>query len=645
MCGIAGILRLDGRPVDRREIVSITRPLAHRGPDGEGIWADGSIGLGHRRLAILDVSERGAQPMACVAERYVITFNGEIFNFVELRQQLENYGQRFRSDTDTEVIAHAFHIWGDDCVSHFNGMWAFAIWDTRRRRLFASRDHFGIKPFHYRIEPNCRFTFASELKSFLHLSNFTPRENVEMTRRGLMDWRTVEMVDDTLIEGVQKLPAGHNLTIDERGLRIARWWNTIDNAPRVPDRFEDQVLQFRELFIDACKIRMRSDVSVGTCLSGGVDSTAILCTLAKLRNEGATSNVADRLAQDSHRAFVATYPGTAWDERNYAQIAIDHTDATPHFEQLDAELAVDQIRRYAYDFEAIGGTLVIQMSQIYNAMRRQGVVVSIDGQGADELLAGYAVHVEHAERSHDYRHEPLRRLSLLRTRYGMYGTRIPLRNTAREWLNQTRRNDNRVLDSSTLMRQPWMRQPWLEEPNDHLDTHERSMVAEMSPFDRMMYLGFHHHHLPNLLRNFDRLSMANGVESRMPFLDWRVVAYGFALPETSKLGGGQTKHILREAMKGIMPERIRTRRTKLGFTSPTPNWFRGALGDWIANEVSQPAFLQQDLWNGEAIRDYVRARNNAETWTLNDCERIWPYVQTHLWRESFFGDSALRNTA
>ena len=277
MCGIAGIFHLDGCPCDAMDVQRITDALAHRGPDRSGIHTDGSVGLGHRRLAILDLSEGGKQPMSLLDGRYWITFNGEVFNFLELRKQLERLGQIFHSETDTEVIVAAYHHWGADCVLKFNGMWAFAIWDSQRRELFLSRDRFGIKPLHYLSEPR-RFVFASELKSFLHLQDFAARENEEELRRALTT--RGESEEATLVQGVKLLRPGHNLLVSTSRTRIWCWWRTLDHLTDIPKPFSDQAERFRELFFDACSLRLRFDVPVATCLSGGMDSSSILCSVS-----------------------------------------------------------------------------------------------------------------------------------------------------------------------------------------------------------------------------------------------------------------------------------------------------------------------------------------------------------------------------
>jgi asparagine synthase (glutamine-hydrolysing) len=638
MCGIAGIFNLTGQPVEHHDVRAITRVLAHRGPDGEGIYTSGPIGLGHRRLAILDLTESGKQPMPCVEGRYLVTFNGEIFNFVELRRELEASGHRFHSESDTEVIGHAYHRWGADCVLRFNGMWAFAIWDTERRELFLSRDHFGIKPLFYLAEPG-RFAFASELKSFVHLPQFTARENHDVMNIALFDAGYYEQVDDTLLEGVRRLHSGHNMLVSRSKLKVWRWWRTLDHLPPVPRRLRDQAQEFRELFLDACRLRLRSDVPIATCLSGGVDSSAVICSLAALRDQS-SSQANEREAVDSQRAFVATYPGTPKDESAFAELAIQRSGAEPRYRQIEPETVIDALYEFAYAFENIGGSLMMPLWRIYRELRRDGVVVSLDGHGGDELLAGYMHYVSGSLQRVSFARRPWRTIDLARTLAPMNGPGSM--STQRLLARQLRQLS--VLDAVAGRLRPrppsavsgvtWAGPSAVAVPVLASDEREAEAMASLSSLGRELYAAVHHYHLPHILRNFERCSMAHGVEVRMPFLDWRLVCYAFALPDESKLGGGFTKRVLREAMRGVMPEELRRRKDKIGFSPPLAHWFNRGLGDWVVEQVQSRSFLEDEVWNGPAIRDFAMRCGQSGTWRPRDCERIWPFMQAQLWRQT-----------
>lgn len=636
MCGIAGIFNTSGRPCDTDEVLRFTDTLSHRGPDGCGVCLHGPLGLGHRRLAILDLSDSGKQPMH-LAGRYCITFNGEIFNFIELQRELEKLGHRFRTSTDTEVLLAAYHQWGPDCLLKLNGMWAFAIWDGDRRELFLSRDRFGVKPLHYVSEPG-RFVFASELKSFLHLREFTARENEEETRRQLTG---IESHEHTLLQGVRLLRPGHNMLVSASGTRIWRWWHTLNHLVQVPRRYSDQVAQFRELFLDACRLRLRSDVPVATCLSGGMDSSSILCSLSATNKNGA-----DRLTGDFHRAFVATFDGTPHDEREYAEATIKEAGADPRYRAMDAATLTSDLPRYAYDFELIGQGLLLPVWALYRELRRDGVVVSIDGLGADELLMGYGYELKRVliADGNLFLH-PLRTWDLARTVHRQFpdqistvevlranlSRRLPLVSEIRRRLRAGRRPGSAIpADTRGLWFEPGTR------AQDDMETSERKSLDSLSFINRELYLEFHYGINQSLMRKYDRISMAHGIEVRMPFLDWRLATYCFSLPDESKVGHGYSKRILRDAMRGVLPEKVRRRTTKIGFQSPMGSWMKGALGNWVAQRVQTKRFLEGTVSNGPAIRDFVLARQAAKDWNDVAAKKVWRHVQADLWREAFF---------
>lgn len=395
MCGICGIYD-QGGPVDQDVLDRLTDAMAHRGPDGRGTYRDAGLGLGHRRLAILDLSPAGANPMRhqgpdgrCVW----ITFNGEVYNFLELRDELTALGHRFHSDTDTEVVAAAYLEWNERCLTRFNGMWAFAVWSPQDRSLFLCRDRFGVKPLYY-LRDGHRFVFASELKAFLALDGFAPRCDDTLIPRLLAGTASLEgTMAQTLMAKVRRLLPGHSLRVDA-GLEpeVRRWWDTRQHLPAMPDRFEDQVEGFREIFLDAVRLRMRSDVPIGTALSGGVDSSAIAATMARLfadRRQGLT-----RCPDNWRRAFIACFPGTALDERAYADIAARQAGATVSHWTFDADAALTHLVESVYAMEEVYCGIATPAWGLYRQMRRQGTVVSLDGHGCDEMLCGYTSYLD-----------------------------------------------------------------------------------------------------------------------------------------------------------------------------------------------------------------------------------------------------------
>ena len=649
MCGIAGIWQW-GRPHARPDGLDVfTQALAHRGPDGDGFFYDAAsgLGLGHRRLAILDLSETGRQPLSYGDGRYALVFNGEIYNFVELRRELEAEGFAFRTQTDAEVIPAAFARWGAQCQLRFNGMWAFALWDARERKLLLSRDRFGIKPLYY-LHENGRFCFASELKAFLRLAGFAAREDVRVLRRALSNPFSVESTAECLLEKVRRLPAGHCLEVASGRLELRRWWNTLDHLVSPPATLDEQAEQFRELFLDSCRLRLRSDVPVGTCLSGGLDSSAVLCGLAAVNARRPAAQ--ERLAADWQQAFVAAFPGTPLDERPFAEAAIGFSGAQPRFLTLDPTDLAQDLERLICDFEDITYTLPWPMWALYRELRRNGVVVSLDGHGGDELLGGYPHYVTSAlQDTAGLLFAPRRCRELSGMTNGLLPADSPeprpglSRRLARQlglvlppclirpsWRLRARQLAKRCLARRLF---PWLREPRVEEPRP--DKHDLARLDGLGMLNAQLYIDFHHTILPTILRNFDRCSMAHGVEVRMPFLDWRLVCFAFSLPAESKLGGGYTKRILRQAMRGLMPEEIRTRKTKIGFNSPLPQWFAGPLKEWLRERTNERSFVQSELWDGPAVREFVERRSRAGNWRWTEAESVWLLVHACLWRSAF----------
>lgn len=639
MCGIAGILNIDSRYPAERSVRAMCRAISHRGPDGEGFYRSDrgetapQIDLGHRRLAILDLSEAGRQPLSDESGRYWITYNGEVYNFLELRRELESLGVRFRTETDTEVILLAYRQWGDAFQLKLNGMWAFAIWDEQEKSLFLSRDRFGIKPLFY-LDERSRFVFASELKAFRALEGFTLLENETAFRRVLTSPALLESREDTLFAGVKRLPGGHSILVRDGKARISRWWNTLDHIPAAPRSLSDQAESFRELFIDSCRLRLRSDVPVATCLSGGLDSSAVLCTLARIAGDAGAMH--DRETPNWQRAFVATFPGSSSDEERFARLAVEHAGADPRYRPIDGRMTVEEIERVVYDFEEIGTNFPSAIWSIYRELRREGVVVSLDGHGADELLGGYTHYAQTALRATGgLLAHPLRTLDMISTLRALYDPSGPIA-APPAWklllandplIRRMRGLDSRKSDLSQTKRDPV----------------EEAEIDRLGPLNSLLYRDFHRNMLPSILRNFDRCSMAHGIEVRMPFMDWRLVCFAFSLPAESKIGGGYTKRILREAMRGILPEPLRTRRGKIGFNSPLPDWFNGPLREWVRHQVNDPDFLKSPYWNGHSWRKIVESKRSA-LWYWPECEELWPYLHAHLWRKIFLApDSSARD--
>lgn len=602
MCGIAGIVNLGGNAVEPADISRLTSLIAHRGPFGEGTWfsADRSLAFGHRRLAIIDPGAGGYQPMLSADGRHVIVFNGEIYNFLELRRELEAQGAVFRSQSDTEVILAAWQAWREDMLPRFNGMWALAIFDTSTRELFLARDRFGIKPLLYAMSPE-RFIFASEQRALVRSGLIDASVDVEVARRLLLDAFGIEGSERTLFRQVRRLQGGHCMWLRQGKVSVMRWWRTVDHLPAVPATEADRVARFRELFQDAVALRMRSDVPIGTCLSGGFDSSAVICAMAAHEKAG----MGPRDSAAWRHAFVATFPGASNDERPMAEEAAAWAEVAPTFLEIGRADALTDIDRILDDLDDVYIGLPSAVWLIYRQLRRQDVTVSLDGHGADELMGAYL-------------QQGQTRAFRIRNAAEDLASRSPL---ARRGVD--------VLRALALRRRGvyFLRGGLRDLPAQlPLTAEDDVLPREWGGLNRRLYRMFHSTVLPTILRNFDRLSMAHGVEVRMPFMDWRLVTYTMALPESSKSSEGYTKAVARRAMANLMPESIRTARLKVGFNSPMPEWLNGPLAGWTADLLDRkvPAFTE--LVDEAALRRAVSRLTASKSWDWETVGRIWPYL-------------------
>jgi asparagine synthase (glutamine-hydrolysing) len=616
MCGILGAVP----PVEPFKFLHALDTIAHRGPDGYGTWTDGNtITLGHRRLAILDLSENGKQPMHY--GRYVITFNGEIYNFLEIKKQLLSKGYQFTTDCDTEIIMAAYDAWGPKCVNEFNGMWAFAIWDTQKEILFLSRDRFGVKPMFYYKSKDC-FIFASEMKA---LMPFLPEISVSYDFHEMKsDLFGYESTDKCLVKYLKRFPAGSNGLYDphKNTLTISKFWDTKQHLIEVPKTYEEQVEHFRALFIDACKIRMRSDVPLGTALSGGLDSSSTICTMAHIGN----THPGERVSENWQNAFVAAFPGTFLDETFYAKKVTDFLNVKAEFITIDGEKSLDQLENYLYLFEELYCTSPVPMMETYKAMRENGVVVSLDGHGADELLSGYGEQM--FEAFEDCKLDFKKVQNILNTYKDLH----------------EKGNDQLVKEDigfSTYLNFLTNRFKGNRGVALHFlkafigkQQEENASIGQYGKFNTLLYDVYHRTVLPTLLRNYDRYSMANGIEIRMPFMDYRLASFCFSLPWDSKLRGGYIKTILRDAMKDIVPDEVRLRKTKIGFNTPIVEWMKGPWKTYLLDTIHSEDFENTALLNSQVVKNQVLKVISQKT-TYKEAEQVWANLTPYLWEKSF----------
>ncbi|MBN1663693.1 MAG: asparagine synthase (glutamine-hydrolyzing) [Deltaproteobacteria bacterium] len=637
MCGIAGILALRENNVCKHDLEVMTRALAHRGPDGEGMHVDGPVGLGHRRLAILDLGATGSQPMFFADGRYWIVHNGEIYNFLELRETLAGLGYSFRSSSDTEVILAAFIKWGEDCQLRFNGMWAFAIWDAQQRRLFLSRDRFGVKPLFY-FSSREYFAFASEMKAFLPLPWFPSTFRLPVVARAIEAPYSLEATEHCMLDGIMRLRAGYSLTIEPGGApRVHRWWRTDEHLIPATGDFGCQVEEFRERFTDAVRLRMRSDVPLACTLSGGLDSGSVSVTAAKIY--GDSPRPAQRI-QYPPVAFTVSFPGTNHDERMHACSVARHAGMESIVVDSDSGDASEVADDFIFQCEEVQGPNLGPWL-IYREMSRAGIKVCLDGHGGDELLAGYVDQVRFAR---DLLMFPVPRLrkaaqmtAMLRRMECDGEGPVSFRDWGSAgkiygWLLRERILNSQ--ESHQCRVPPAGATQWLRiEPFRSLEPLEEPLREKgLSPLAIRLYRDFHVDDLPTILREFDRYSMAHGVEVRSPFLDWRLVCYCLSLPSDAVLAGGQTKRILREAMRGHLPEPVRTRARKIPFKS-FGEWWRGSLRTFVLDTVNSAGFLASEIWDGPAVR--ATAERSALSDQPDKASFILRFVVAHRLMELF----------
>ena len=630
MCGIAGIVRFDSKRIRPEEIRNLTKAIEHRGPYGEGIWLnkDETIGLGHRRLSILDLTDRASQPMHFADGRFTIVYNGEIFNFAELREELKQKGYQFNTDTDTEVLLAAYHAWGKDCLYRFNGFWAFALWDEEKQEMWLSRDRFGIKPLYYLLQKDKQLVFGSETPLFKNVEGYIREADHEMLCYNMQHCWGIEGLGKTIFKDIDQIRPGHYLTVKKDGtVSEKQWWKTSEHLVTIPEKYEDQVQAFKALLQDAVKIRLRSDVSIASALSGGLDSSSIFSEIYHLaRNKKEIY----RLPNEWHKAFIAVFPGTGQDEQIYADEVLKFVNASGTYVDCKKQNhLVDQIKATVQHHDCINASPELILDRLYGAMRQDGIKVSMDGHGVDEMMYGYAFNVLNA--------------------FGHYQNDSAIAKEIKDiYLGMAHKDDLKAFKKSRMFHNRAMgylerqtgkyarsiyanKKSWFKEQVVRPVGLPLPEVPEgFTKSEAQLYHDFHFTTLPTILRNFDRGAMGNSVEIRMPFMDYRIVTFVFSLPMQSKLGNGFTKRILRDAMKGMLPESIRTRKLKTGFNAPLKDWFQDDLREFIFDEISSDAFLNNAMWDGNEIRNFVLSKTKDRSWTMQDSFKFWPVLNAHL---------------
>ena len=562
MCGIGGIINKNNKSVEELLIHQMTDIIAHRGPDSSGSYLYKNIAFGHRRLSILDLSSSGHQPMKYLDD-LVITYNGEIYNFIEIREELIQKGYIFDSNSDTEVILKAYHCWGKTCVNYFNGMWSFSILDIKQKIVFCSRDRFGVKPFYY-IENNDLFSFGSEISQLLP---FLP--NRILNKKVALDYLISgieECSNETFFKDIYLLKGGHNLVFDlqTNSYEIERYYNL-----KLSDQKNTSVDDYIQELKRSITLRLRSDVKVGTCLSGGIDSSTI-------------SSFASTIYQNSNEKLMAIHAKSSeykTDESEFAKIVskianINLNFVEPSYSDFKSNiLSIIKIQQ-----EPFGSLSIIMQYFVFKKAKELGCIVMLDGQGGDETLLGYERYYPAIVKSKKgiaklkalLQSSKNSRLSLLDTiKYQYYFSnyklrlkRLKFKNSfyKSEIINEYESEELRIISESY---------------NDISILQKNEIVSSQ---------------LPHLLKYEDRNSMANSIESRLPFLDYKLVELSLNTNNSLKIKDGWTKFILRKAAETILPKEIVWRKNKLGFNAPEKTWTKEFENEMI-KEIQQSEIL------------------------------------------------------
>ena len=575
MCGIAGIIQT-GSSFEQALLEKMMNAVAHRGPDASGSWQNhsGEVALVHRRLSIIDLSEKACQPFS-YKERFTVIHNGEIYNFQELRTELESRGHTFRSASDTEVIAAAYAEWKEKCLDRFDGMFAFAIWDEKEKTLFIARDRFGEKPLFFHYDGEKTF-FASEMKS-LWAAGVKREPNLRM----LFNFITIgytgnpEIPSETFYEEIRKLPPAHYLTAKPGSPPILKRYWSLD-PENVNRKISDgeAVEQFRQLFRTSVSRRLRSDVPVGSSLSGGLDSSSVLAIVV---NESSV-HPAD------FTAFTASFPGFEKDELNYAQ-TLARSLGVKHLitEIREEELVADWERMMHFQEEPAGSASIYPQYKVFQLAREHNVKVLLDGQGADEILAGYTKYYKW------YWQELFRQGRLVRSgelaaarKFGIT-EKFGIRNVVAALFPEMA---SVVLEKRYLLQA--LRQEDLAPEFIKYQSGEAYYATPAhTSLNGVLHFNTCTSGLEDLLRYADRNSMANGREVRLPFLYHELVEFIFSLPPKFKIREGRTKWILRETMKNALPASIAARNDKIGFEPPQKSWMRSPALRQMIQEAKQ----------------------------------------------------------
>jgi asparagine synthase (glutamine-hydrolysing) len=615
MCGIVAVI---SKTELTEPVLSEMRDrIAHRGPDGGRSWLTRTdramIGLGHRRLSIIDLSEAADQPMFGADESVALVYNGEIYNYIELRAELRALGREFRTTSDTEVLLAAYERWGPGCLEHLNGMFAFAIWDASRRELFVARDRFGEKPLFFARLPEGGIAFASEMKALFAHPELSARAHAQAVV-DYVEGRFYEDTEQTMFEGVERLLPAHAMLVGDDGTIRRRWryWTPDYTAVRKDYRESDAVDAFREHLERSIRMRLRSDVPVGTSLSGGLDSSTIVCMLTGERENAPT------LSQNTFSGRFDSVDPTL-SEGPEIDLVVDLTGVRAHSvtPQADELVAESALLHWHQEEPFLSASIYLQWC-VMRLAHQNDTTVLLDGQGADELLAGYQYYF------------PTYQLDLLDKR--KYATLIRdsaafrrrLHDASRAYADSQRRfNRDSALSWRALAAAALRGSGVYQGPYDvGVPPAQRGMRLRRQIAEALQY-----NSLPQLLRYADRNAMAFSRETRFPFLDYELVDWAISLPDRAYVNNGWQKYVLRRSAEGVIPPEIQWRADKVGYAAPLDLWIRGPLHDWGREKLFSGPILDVPGYDAQKLDELWKLHQAGE----NHSWALWRWISLNEW--------------
>jgi asparagine synthase (glutamine-hydrolysing) len=608
MCGIVGQFGFQ----DTALLKNMLSSIKHRGPDDEGTFSGESVALGIRRLAIVDI-EHGNQPIHNEEKTLWIVFNGEIYNFPEIKEELTKLGHKFGTETDTETILHAYEQWDTDCVQKFNGMFAFAIWDKKKKRLFLARDRIGIKPLYY-CGHSKRFLFASEIKALL-VDPEVPKKPNDHTIYNFLATGHQSHTGDTFFANIKELPSAHYIIIDQNQLNVKRYWNLAVFEPTEPRSDEYYASKFRELLFDAIKIRLPENLAIGSFLSGGLDSTSIVCIAKILKLMHSSMNI----DQEPQKLFSAYYHETTADERPYIEEVSRSVETKIDYVFPSSAISWNDIKAFVYYMDEPVTVLNYYAYWCLARITRGQVKITFSGQGPDEFLAGHADHFETYIKELWKRKRVKRLLIELIASLNRYGSVSVIRQAIAMLMLRGARVEE-LLDPHFVALHG---KDQVQRKHDSLNTELLHDVMQ--------------NRLPMHLRVGDRVSSAFSTETRCPYLDYRIIEFSFSLAENQKIKNAWSKYVLRSAVKDIVPESVRRRR-KFGTPIPLESWMKD-FHEEINHVFNSNKFRDRGYFDQAVILDFYNRYCNGK---LRRHERqlygdmLWRILNLELWLEIFF---------